>query len=390
MKQVITSEKQPIKLWLDDIEEGTLAQAQNLANLPFIFKHVSVMPDAHLGYGMPIGGVMASEKMVIPNAVGVDIGCGMCAVQTSLTSISTEKLKAVLGRIRNTIPLGFKHHKIKQHSSLMPEVQGGRIEDLPLVSREYSNARTQLGTLGGGNHFIEIQKGNDGHIWLMIHSGSRNIGFKVANYYNRLAIDLNRRWGSKIPSTWQLAFLPIDDKSGRIYLQEMAYCVAFAYANRKLMMERVKDAMIAVTQPVTFEPMINIAHNYAALETHFHKNIMVHRKGATSAHEGEIGIIPGSQGSPSYIVRGKGERESFQSCSHGAGRKMGRKQAKRQLDLGHEQKLLEDQGILHSVRSKRDLDEASGAYKNIDEVIENQLDLIEVLVELRPLAVIKG
>ena len=390
MKQVITSEKQPIKLWLDDIEEGPLAQAQNLANLPFIFKHVAVMPDAHLGYGMPIGGVMASEEMVIPNAVGVDIGCGMCAVKTSLTSISTKNLKLVLGGIRNTIPLGFKHHKKKQHSSLMPKVQSGRIEDLPLVSREYSNARTQLGTLGGGNHFIEIQKGNDGHVWLMIHSGSRNVGFKVANYYNRLAIDLNRRWGSKIPHKWQLAFLPINDESGRIYLQEMQYCVDFAYANRKLMMERVKDALIAVVQPVTFEPMINIAHNYAAMETHFHKNVMVHRKGATSAREGEIGIIPGSQGSPSYIVRGKGERESFQSCSHGAGRKMGRKQAKRQLDLEHEQKLLEDQGILHSVRSKRDLDEASGAYKNIDEVIENQLDLIEVLVELRPLAVIKG
>jgi len=390
MKQVITSEKKPIKLWLDDIEGNTLAQAQNIANLPFVFKHVAVMPDAHLGYGMPIGGVMASEEMVIPNAVGVDIGCGMCAVKTSLTSISTEKLKVVLGGIRNTIPLGFKHHKKKQHRSLMPKVQGGRIEDLPLVSKEYSNARTQLGTLGGGNHFIEIQKGNDGRIWLMIHSGSRNIGFKVANHYNRLAIDLNRKWGSNIPHKWQLAFLPIDDESGRTYLREMQYCLDFAYANRKLMMERIKDVLLAVVQPVTFEPMINIAHNYAALETHFHKNVMIHRKGATSAQEGEIGIIPGSQGTPSYIVRGKGERESFQSCSHGAGRKMGRKQAQRQLDLDHEQKLLEDQGILHSVRSKRDLDEASGAYKNIDEVIENQLDLVEVLVELRPLAVIKG
>ena len=390
MKQVITSEKQPIKLWLDDIEEGTLAQAQNLANLPFIFKHVAIMPDAHLGYGMPIGGVMASEEMVIPNAVGVDIGCGMCAVKTSLTSISTEKLKIVLAGIRNTIPLGFKHHKKKQNNSLMPKVQGGRIEDLPLVSREYSSARTQLGTLGGGNHFIEIQKGNDGRIWLMIHSGSRNIGFQVAKYYNRLAIDLNRKWGSKIPTKWQLAFLPVNDENGRIYLREMQYCVDFAYANRKLMMERVKDALTAVVQQVIFEPMINIAHNYAAMEIHFHKNVIVHRKGATSAHKGEIGIIPGSQGSPSYIVRGKGERESFQSCSHGAGRKMGRKQAQRQLDLGHEQKFLEDQGIIHSVRSKRDLDEASGAYKNIYEVIENQLDLVEVLVELRPLAVIKG
>ncbi len=390
MKQVITSEKQPIKLWLDDIEDGTLAQARNLANLPFIFKHVAVMPDAHLGYGMPIGGVMASEEMVIPNAVGVDIGCGMCAVKTSLTSISTEQLKTVLGIIRNTIPLGFKHHRKKQQKSLMPKVQGGRIEDLPIVSREYDNARTQLGTLGGGNHFIEIQKGNDGHIWLMVHSGSRNIGYKVANYYNRLAVDLNRRWGSKIPAKWQLAFLPVNDETGRIYLQEMQYCVDFAYANRKLIMERVKDALTTVVQPVTFEPMINIAHNYAAMETHFHKNVLVHRKGATSARKGEIGIIPGSQGSPSYIVRGKGEPESFQSCSHGAGRKMGRKQAQRQLDLAHEQKVLEDQGILHSVRSKRDLDEASGAYKNIDEVIENQVDLVEVLVELRPLAVVKG
>ena len=390
MKQVISSEKQPIKLWLDDIEEGTLAQAQNLANLPFIFKHVAVMPDAHLGYGMPIGGVMASEKMVIPNAVGVDIGCGMCAVKTSLTSISTEKLKLVLGSIRNTIPLGFKHHKKKQHNSLMPKLQGERIENLPIVSREYSNARTQLGTLGGGNHFIEIQKGNDGYIWLMIHSGSRNIGFQVAKYYNHLAIDLNHKWGSKIPHKWQLAFLPIDDKSGKTYLREMQYCINFAYANRKLMMERVKDVLIAVARPVTFEPMINIAHNYAAMETHFHKNVMVHRKGATSAQEGEIGIIPGSQGTPSYIVRGKGEPESFKSCSHGAGRKMGRKQAQRQLGLEHEQKILEDQGILHSIHGKRDLDEASGAYKNIYEVIENQLDLVEVLVELRPLAVIKG
>lgn len=390
MKKIITSEKQPIKLWLDDIEEATLAQAQNLANLPFIFKHVAVMPDAHLGYGMPIGGVMASEEMVIPNAVGVDIGCGMCAVQTSLTSISTDKLKVVLGGIRSTTPLGFKHHRKKQQSSLMPKVAGGRLEDLPVVSKEYSNARTQLGTLGGGNHFIEIQQGSDGYIWLMIHSGSRNIGFKVANYYNRLAIDLNRRWGSTIPHKWQLAFLPINDESGRTYLQEMQYCVDFAYANRKLMMERVKDALLAAVHPVSFAPMINIAHNYASLEVHFHKKVMVHRKGATRAQEGEIGIIPGSQGSPSYIVRGKGERESFHSCSHGAGRKMGRKQAQRQLNLQHEQKFLEDQGIIHSIRSKRDLDEASGAYKNIDKVIEDQLDLVEVLVELRPLAVIKG
>ena len=390
MKKIITSEKKPIILWLDDIEPGAFAQVQNLANLPFIFKHVAVMPDAHLGYGMPIGGVMASPDMVIPNAVGVDIGCGMCAVKTSLTAISTDRLRKVIGEIRRLVPVGFKHHQKPQPPALMPKPQGLMLTDLPVVSREYQNALTQLGTLGGGNHFMEIQKGSDGFIWIMIHSGSRNIGFKVANYYNRLAIDLNRRWGARIPQPWQLAFLPIDSEPGRKYIGEMRYCIDFAYANRKLIMERVQTALQKYGGPVSFGPLINIAHNYAAMESHFHKNVMVHRKGATRAGNGEIGIIPGSQGTPSYIVRGKGNPESFSSCSHGAGRRMGRKQAQRQLDLEAEQKRLDDQGILHSIRSRKDLDEAAGAYKNIDKVIASQLDLVEVLVELKPLAVIKG
>jgi tRNA-splicing ligase RtcB len=389
MKQIITTEKQPIKLWLDDIEAGAFAQAKNLANLPFVFKHVAVMPDAHQGYGMPIGGVMASEEVVVPNAVGVDIGCGMCAVRTSLAAISPEKLKGVLTEIRRTVPLGFKHHRHRQKASLMPQATVP-LAELPVVASQYQSALTQLGTLGGGNHFIEIQKGNDGHVWLMVHSGSRNLGFKVANHYNRLAMELNKRWGSKIPSNWQLAFLPVHSQAGQQYLREMQYCIDFAFANRKFMMERVKDAVLAVAAPVFFEPMINIAHNYAALEEHFHRQVMVHRKGATRAQEGELGIIPGSQGTPSYIVRGKGNKESFASCSHGAGRKMGRKQAQRQLNLEQEKKRLDDQGIIHAVRSVGDLEEAAGAYKDIDEVIDNQLDLVEVVVELRPLAVIKG
>jgi len=389
MKQIITTEKQPIKLWLDDIDAGAFAQAKNLANLPFVFKHIAVMPDAHQGYGMPIGGVMASEEMVVPNAVGVDIGCGMCAVRTSLTAIPPEKLKAALTEIRRTVPLGFKHHQHRQKASLMPRT-AIPLAELPVVASQFQSALTQLGTLGGGNHFIEIQKGNDGHVWLMVHSGSRNLGFKVANHYNRLAMELNRRWGSKIPSNWQLAFLPVNSQAGQQYLREMQYCIDFAYANRKIMMERVKDALLAVAAPVFFEPMINIAHNYAALEEHFHREVMVHRKGATRAREGELGIIPGSQGTPSYIVRGKGNKESFASCSHGAGRKMGRKQAQRQLNLDQEKKRLDDQGIIHAVRSVGDLEEAAGAYKDIDEVIDNQLDLVEVVVELRPLAVVKG
>lgn len=389
MQKVIVTEKLPIKLWLDDIDPGALEQARNLANFPFLFRHVAVMPDAHQGYGMPIGGVMATSEVVIPNAVGVDIGCGMCAVRTSLSSISTEQLKQVLTGIRRTVPLGFEHHKKKQNPRLMPKADG-LLEDLPVVAREYQAALTQLGTLGGGNHFIEIQKGDDGRIWLMIHSGSRNLGFKVANYYNHLAMELNRQSGSNIPTNWQLAYLPVSSAAAQAYLREMRYCVEFALANRRMMMERVKDALLAVAAPVFFEPMINIAHNYAAMEFHFDRHVLVHRKGATSAREGEIGIIPGSQGSPSYIVKGKGNPESFESCSHGAGRKMGRKQAQRQLDLTREKKRLDDQGIIHAVRSTRDLDEAPGAYKEIDEVIDNQLDLVEVLVALRPLAVIKG
>ena len=391
MKQIIKSENKPIKLWLDDMETGAMEQARNLANLPFIHQHIAIMPDAHLGYGMPIGGVMATKGVVIPNAVGVDIGCGMCAQQTSLTTLDSDKLKSLLGLIRTDIPRGFKHHKAQQDSRLMPKHRAKiPIDDLQIVSREYNNARTQLGTLGGGNHFIEIQQGSDGFIWIMIHSGSRNLGFKVANYYNKLAGKLSGKFGSIIPKNWQLAFLPLDSEEGRQYLFEMEYCVDFALANRQLMMERVKDALLLVSAPVQFGQFINIAHNYAALENHFHKEVLVHRKGATSAQEGEIGIIPGSQGTPSYLVKGKGNRESFTSCSHGAGRRMGRKQAQRSLDLYKEQQQLENQGILHAIRGKRDLDEAPGAYKDVNKVVENQLDLVEVIVTLKPLAVVKG
>ncbi len=391
MKEIVTTERKPIKLWLKDIEPGAMEQAKNLANLPFIHKHIAIMPDAHQGYGMPIGGIMATHGVVIPNAVGVDIGCGMCAVKTSLTSISQEKLKSALQLIRKTVPLGFKHHKHEQDSTLMPE-PGANIstKELPIVSREYKNALTQLGTLGGGNHFIEIQKGSDGFIWLMIHSGSRNLGYKVANHYNSLAIELNTKAGSEIPKKWQLAFLLLDSFAGNTYLQEMDFCVQFAFANRRLMMDRVQRALQSMDSRIVFEPIINIAHNYAAKESHYGKHVIIHRKGATSAREGEIGIIPGSQGAPSYIVRGKGNSESFKSCSHGAGRKMGRKQAQRQLSLSEEKNKLDKQNIIHSIRGKRDLDEAAGAYKDIDAVIDNQLDLIEVITELQPLAVIKG
>ena len=384
--QVISDQNHPIKMWLVDIESGAVAQAMNVANLPFIYRWVAIMPDAHQGYGMPIGGVAALDGYISPNMVGVDIGCGMCAVKTNIASIDQEGLKKILGLIRGSIPVGFKHHQERQDNNLMPDPLQGR----DIVGQQYESALKQIGTLGGGNHFIEIQKGSDGVIWLMVHSGSRNIGFKVAQHYNKLAISMNERYFPSIPKEWELAFLPLGSDEGHAYKSEMDYCIAFALANRSLMMERIQEAVRAVAVDCEFEPAINIAHNYAAMENHYGKNVVVHRKGATRARESDVGVIPGSQGTNSYIVRGLGNEESFQSCSHGAGRTMGRKQAIRTLSLEEETAQLESQGILHSIRSQKDLDEAPGAYKDIHTVMENQKDLVEIMVELTPLAVIKG
>lgn len=390
--QVISTEQKPIKLWLDDIEEGALDQAKNLANLPFIFKHAAIMPDSHQGYGMPIGGVVATKGVIIPNAVGVDIGCGMCAVRTSLTDIDTDILKKIMGEIRKAIPIGFSKHEKAQDENLMPYSKS-QCANPRIITEQWSNALKSIGTLGGGNHFIEIQKGDDGHIWIMIHSGSRNLGKQVADHYNKLATELNEKYHSLVPKNWELAFLPVNSEEGQAYIKEMQYCVEFALANRKLMMDRVKE-IFAINSPIgnttAFEPMINIAHNYASLENHFGENVWIHRKGATLAREGTIGIIPGSQGTCSYIVEGKGNPESFMSCSHGAGRKMSRKKACEELDLESEKALLDEQGILHGIRGKKDLDEAPSAYKDIDVVMDNQKDLVEVKVKLKPLAVIKG
>jgi len=219
----------------------------------------------------------------------------------------------------------------------------------------------------------------------MIHSGSRNFGLQIADYYNKLAVQLNEKWHSVLPKEWELAFLPIDSSEGQAYINEMKYAVDFALANRKLMMDRILEII-----GVEHEPMINIAHNYASLEHHFGKDVWVHRKGATLARVDTVGIIPGSQGTHSYIVKGKGNPESFESCSHGAGRKMGRKDAIRRLNLEDEKKKLDDKGIIHAIRGPKDLDEAPGAYKDIQTVMDNQKDLVEILVELTPLGVVKG
>lgn len=389
MIRKITTERLPIKLWLNDVEEGALQQAKNIANLPFAFHHVALMPDCHQGFGMPIGGVLALDEVIIPNAVGMDIGCGMCAVKTTLEHITHPQLKNLMSDIRQVTPLGFKHHRSPQEEKYMPTDTDFR--SMEVVSREYENARYQLGTLGGGNHFIEIQLGSDGKIWIMIHSGSRNIGKQVADHYNRLAIKLNEQWNSPLSRSLQLAYLPLDTPESQAYMREMQYCVDFALANRKLMMDRILDIFSDhFTSHFNSYPMINIAHNYAAKETHFGKEVIVHRKGATLAEKSTTGIIPGSQGTQSFIVKGKGNPESFNSCSHGAGRVMGRKQAQRSLNLQEEIRKLDEKGVIHAVRSVSDLDEAASAYKDINLVMRNQEDLVEILVELNPLAVVKG
>ena len=389
MIREIKDEPLPIKLWLNDVEAGALEQARNLARLPFAFSHIALMPDCHKGFGMPIGGVLATREVIIPNAVGVDIGCGMCAVKTSLEEIDTSTLKELMSGIRELVPLGFKHHNKPQDDKRMPDKN--RMGQMPVVNREYDSATCQIGTLGGGNHFIEVQKGSDGFIWIMVHSGSRNIGKQVADHYNRLAIKLNQEWKSTVPRTAQLAWLPLDSPEGREYFSEMNYCIEFALANRRLMMDNILSVFEKTFKgDFKADPMINIAHNYASNENHFGQDVIVHRKGATLARKDTIGIIPGSQGANSYIVKGKGNPESFESCSHGAGRKMGRREAIRSLDLKKEIKKLDDQGIIHAIRRAGDLEEASGAYKDIQVVMKNQDDLVDILVELKPLAVIKG
>ena len=386
MKTIINTERVPIKFWLaeDQVEEGALKQARNIANLPFAFHHVAIMPDTHQGYGMPIGAILATTGAIIPNAVGVDIGCGMCSLRTNLTDIKKSELKEIMSIIRKTVPVGFNHHKERQDESLMPE----RSADLPIVEQEYQSALYQIGTLGGGNHFIEIQKGSDGYIWIMIHSGSRNIGFTVANHYNNIAKEKNRKLGEKVPK--DLAYLSEDSEYYTLYWNEMNYCIDFALANRKLMMERVKLAFEEIQLGVKFDDFINKPHNFATKEEHFGEQVIVHRKGATRARKGEWGMIPGSQGTRSYLVKGKGNPDAFESCSHGAGRLMSRAQARKTLDIKTETKMLTEQGILHAIRHRNDLDEAPSSYKNIDDVMANQKSLVDVQITLQPLAVIKG
>ena len=381
----------PVKIWTDNVEESAMGQIENLTTLPFLFHHLAIMPDVHAGMGMPIGGVLACKDAVIPNAVGVDIGCGMCAVKTSwkLENITPEVLrKKIMRGIRKRIPLGMDHHKEPQDEAYLPT--GHDIDKTVIVKQRQISITKEVGTLGGGNHFIELQKDEEDTLWIMIHSGSRNLGARVGEHYNNIARDLNEKWHSVVKPELRLSFLPRGTKEFEMYWNEMRFCIDFALCNRRLMMQRIEEVIADALPGIEFEPMINIAHNYAAFEHHYGEDVIVHRKGATLAREGVVGIIPGSQGTASYIVEGLGNPESFCSCSHGAGRVMSRTAAIKTLDMAAEVAQLEAKGIVHAIRCQDDMQEASGAYKDIETVIKNELDLVKIKTRLLPIAVIKG
>jgi tRNA-splicing ligase RtcB len=409
--QFAKANKVPIMIWLkslDDIEEGCLEQANNLSNLPFVFKWVSLMPDTHEGYGMPIGGVLATRNVIIPNAVGVDIGCGMAATITNVDArmIKDELASQLVGAIMREIPVGFAHQKTKQDGGFLDEFWGHSPVDPILYPKELlfeindnintNSAHYQLGTLGGGNHFIELQATDDGKLAIMLHSGSRNLGKKICDYFNKVAKDLNEKYCSQVPKEWDLAFLPLTSKEGQAYKIWMDLALEFAQANRDLMMIRTMGIVEKILKKhtevdVDFGKVINCHHNYAAIENHFGENVVVHRKGAIRARSGEIGIIPGAMGSYSYIVKGLGNRDSFQSCSHGAGRRMGRKEATRQFSVEEVINDFKAKNIVLGKPNKQDVaEEYRLAYKDIDQVLDNEKDLVAPIVKLRTLAVIKG
>ena len=376
-----------ILCWCGNPEEGAVQQAVNISKHPWLVGNVCLMPDTHEGYGMPIGGVAALNEAICPNMVGVDIGCGMLAVKTNLKDISKDQVKKAIGKIRDRIPVGFNHHKEPQINDIFNNDLWNKTT---VCKEQFQSAQYQLGTLGGGNHFIEIQKDEEDCIWFMIHSGSRNLGKRVADYYNKKAVELCTNWKQFDIVKHELAVLPIDTPEAKCYISEMNLCLEFAYANRMLMADSIIKSFKEIFPLFETKELINIHHNYATIEHHYNKDVWVHRKGATLARKGTIGIIPGSQGTCSYIVEGLGNESSLCSCSHGAGRKMSRMKAKQTLTVEEEAKRLNDLGIVHSIRNIDDLDEAPSAYKDIDVVMEDQKDLVKILVKLSPLGVLKG
>ena len=392
----------PIKAWTRGvpIEEAAARQLANVARLPFIHRWVAAMPDVHWGIGATVGSVIPTVGAIIPAAVGVDIGCGMMAVETTLTANDLpDSLREVRAAIEGAVPHGRTPRGRDKGSWGTPPPPavlawaGLKPGFDAIVARHpavgHSNHQTHLGTLGTGNHFIEVCLDEGDRVWFLLHSGSRGVGNRIGSYFIELAKKDMRKWMVNLPDA-DLAYLPEGTDHFDEYVEAVEWAQAFALTNRRLMM----DAIIAAVGSVPGIPpftagaeAVNCHHNYVAREYHYGKNVLLTRKGAVRAREGDLGIIPGSMGARSYIVRGKGNPESFHSCSHGAGRAMSRAEAKRRFTVAdHAQATA---GI--ECRKDRDvIDETPGAYKSIDAVMEAQRDLVEIVHELRQVVCVKG
>lgn len=401
--------KFPVKIWLEDeskLEEKCLEQAYHLSRLPFLHKWVCLMPDTHAGKGMPIGGVIATKNVIIPNAVGVDIGCGMDFIPTNIRmeeirDVQTGNgtvIQAIIGNIMRTIPLNAERYKDPQPSDVLDRAKQEMekyepdTELVPLIDDGYF----QVGSLGGGNHFIELQEDQDGYLCLMIHSGSRHLGKAICDYFHEKARELNRKWYSEVKDEYRLSFLPVHTDEGQQYIHWMNLAMDYAYENRAHMLDKtcriVKELIEKHTgHTVEFGQEINCHHNYAALENHYNENVWVHRKGATRVREGELAVIPGAMGSYSYVVRGKGHKESFCTSSHGAGRNYSRTGARQAFSIEEVIVDLKDQGVVLGKRKKNDVaEECRFAYKDIDKVMAQQQDMVTPIRKLKTVGVVKG
>ena len=396
VKQVLLNQRVPVKIWTDDIDDRSKEQLSNIASLPFIHHHVAAMPDVHLGIGATIGSVIATHKAIIPAAVGVDIGCGMVAARLSITAnaIDEKSLKKVFDQITRDVPVGRGQHPDDRVliEAARPFEAGlnaltERHPQLLKAFGKFSKWVNQMGTLGGGNHFIEVCLDEVNQVWVMLHSGSRGIGNAMADYFIQLARKDMERWMIHLPDR-DLAYFPEGTEHFDDYVEAVNWAQDYARRNRQCMLELVLAALRRHLPPFTVtSEIVNCHHNYVALEHHYRANVWVTRKGAIRAREGDLGIVPGSMGARSYIVRGKGNAESFCSSAHGAGRRMSRTAAEQRFtaaDLA-----AQTQGVICR-KDKGVIDEIPGAYKDIDVVMEHQHDLTEIVHTLKQVVCVKG
>ncbi len=394
IKKVIANQRVPVKIWTDDVDERSIEQLTNIASLPFIHHHVAAMPDVHLGIGATIGSVIATHKAIIPSAVGVDLGCGMVAARLSLTAneIDEKALQKVFDQISRDVPVGRAQHRdelvlVDAAKPFEPGLKSltDRHPELLKAFGKFSKWTNQMGTLG--NHFIEVCLDETNQVWVMLHSGSRGIGNAIASYFIALARKDMERWMIQLPDR-DLAYFPEGSEHFADYVEAVHWAQDYAMQNRTSMLELVLAALQRHLPPfsVTTEA-VNCHHNYVAQEHHYGENVWVTRKGAIRARAGDLGIVPGSMGARSFIVRGLGNPESFCSSAHGAGRKMSRTAAEKQFTVAD--MVAQTQGVI--CRKDKDvIDEIPGAYKDIDQVMANQADLTEILHTLKQVVCVKG